>query len=79
MDKSFMWKKFEINIQFKKISFGQKRPFVLRDFVPRYVFWQSRGGEVLKKNGGVSHPLFLSYLVVGPRDDVFGVSAQDPE
>ena len=79
MDKSFMWKKFEINIQFKKISFGQKRPFVLRDFVPRYVFWQSRGGRSLKKTAGCHTTLFLSYLVVGLRDDVFGVSVQDPE
>ena len=35
-------------IYFKKFSFGQKRLCVLRDFVPRGVFLQSRGGRDLK-------------------------------
>ena len=34
-------------ISFKKCSFGQKRPYVLRDFVPRGVFLQLRCGRVL--------------------------------
>ena len=32
------------NIFNKKNSFGQKRPCVLREFVPWGVFFQSRGG-----------------------------------
>ena len=43
-----MWKKFEI-YSIKKISFGQKRPCILHDFVPRGIFLQFRGGRVLKK------------------------------
>ena len=34
-------------ISFKKFSFGQKTPYVLRDIVPRCVILQSRGGRFL--------------------------------
>ena len=32
----------------KKIRFVQKRPRVLRNFVPRCVFWKSRAGGLNK-------------------------------
>ena len=39
-----------LNIFNSKISFIQKRPCVLRDFVPRGVFLKSRGGRILRRN-----------------------------
>ena len=41
-----MWKNFEI-YSIKKISFGQKRPCLLRDFVPRGFFCNPGGGGSL--------------------------------
>ena len=42
-----MWKKFEI-YSIQKFSFGQKRRCILRDFVPRGVFGNPRGGGSFK-------------------------------
>ena len=64
-----MWKKFKIYL-IQKISFGQKRPCVLRDFVPIGVFFAIEGGWGSLKIGDVvrvskiDHQFFLLFFCV---------------
>ena len=60
-----MWKKFEI-YSIKKNSISQKRPCVLRDFVPRGVFLQSSGGRVLNINHFICTNYCLPSLASSP-------------
>ena len=62
---SFMWKKIEI-YSIKKTSFGQKRPCVLHDFVPRSFLCNPGGGEYLFPTLSVDFPDPIRHFTFSP-------------
>ena len=62
-----MWKKIEI-YSIKKTSFGQKRPCVLHDFVPRGVFFNPMGGGSLIANQLLEQDLKNVHFRIYPFD-----------